>query len=414
MQDFSSAKTYTVTAEDGSTQDYTVTVTLATNSAAEITGFSIDGVHGVISGTEIDLIVPYETNLNSLSPTISLSGGATVNPGSGAPTNFSSGPVTYRVTAEDGTATKDYAVRVDGGWYVASAGDDTAGTGTRARPLATVQKALEKMAATYAAAWPGKGSPAEASGAIIIMDVVEVGQQIDINDTGGIYPPIVLRDDPSSPGGTLQALAGIGATKAIVWISDAAVTLTGGLILQGTNNLMDNIRGVYVASGGFTMSGGTISGNTASGDGGGGVYMMSGGTFTMSGGTISNNAANIDGGGGVYIERGAYMLDGTFTMTGGTISNNTAGRVGGGVYVESLSTDRFSKTGGTIYGSNDDSNKNTATSGALYGGWSDANYIFGHAIFIGPHNSTSAKRKDTTVGPADTLYCNDLVEGTVW
>lgn len=85
--------------------------------------------------------------------------------------------------------------------------------------------------------------------------------------------------------------------------------------------------GVYVdGSGTFTMNGGTISGNTASSFGGG-VYVGGSRTFTMNGGTISGNTAGVRGG-GVYL----YGLTVNFTMNGGTISGNTA-KDGGGVYV---------------------------------------------------------------------------------
>jgi hypothetical protein len=42
-QDFTSAKTYTVTAEDGSTQDYVVTVNNLKNTEKQITAFTIAG-----------------------------------------------------------------------------------------------------------------------------------------------------------------------------------------------------------------------------------------------------------------------------------------------------------------------------------------------------------------------------------
>jgi hypothetical protein len=42
-QDFTSPKTYTVTAEDGSTQDYVVTVNNLKNTEKQITAFTIAG-----------------------------------------------------------------------------------------------------------------------------------------------------------------------------------------------------------------------------------------------------------------------------------------------------------------------------------------------------------------------------------
>ncbi|MDR1947906.1 MAG: DUF5018 domain-containing protein, partial [Spirochaetaceae bacterium] len=107
-QNFSSAKTYTVTAQDGTTKDYTVTVTVAKNSAKDITAFKIGTASGTISGTTIAVTVPYGTSRTSLTPTVTVSTGASYSP-TGAQ-NFSSAK-TYTVTAEDGT-TKDYTVTV--------------------------------------------------------------------------------------------------------------------------------------------------------------------------------------------------------------------------------------------------------------------------------------------------------------
>jgi hypothetical protein len=102
---------YWVTAQDGSKQKYMVTVQTGKNSAADITGFSINGANGSISGDTISLTLPSGTNLTSLTPVISLSPGATVNPPSGQAQNFTN-QVTYTVTAEDETTTKPYTVTV--------------------------------------------------------------------------------------------------------------------------------------------------------------------------------------------------------------------------------------------------------------------------------------------------------------
>jgi hypothetical protein len=109
-QDFSSPKGYEVTAKDGTTkQTYTVTVGVAPNTAAEITAFKIGSVSGTISGTNIGVTVPYGTTVTSLTPTISLSAGASVSPTTAQ--DFSSAK-TYTVTAQDGTTKKAYTVTV--------------------------------------------------------------------------------------------------------------------------------------------------------------------------------------------------------------------------------------------------------------------------------------------------------------
>jgi hypothetical protein len=83
---------------------------LVKNSDAVILGFSIAETVGAISGTDIALWLPQETDKTSLSPEIVLSQGATVDPLSGSPRDFSA-PLTYTVTAEDGSV-QSYTVRV--------------------------------------------------------------------------------------------------------------------------------------------------------------------------------------------------------------------------------------------------------------------------------------------------------------
>lgn len=100
-QDFSTPRTYTVTAADGTTQDYSVTVTVARSSAKDITQLTILGNTGVISGTAIGVTVPNGTDLTALMPTVTHTG-VSVSPASGAAQSFSSA-VVYTVTADDGT-----------------------------------------------------------------------------------------------------------------------------------------------------------------------------------------------------------------------------------------------------------------------------------------------------------------------
>lgn len=108
-QDFSIPVTYTVTAQDGSTQKYVVTITTAPSDAKEITGFSVAGGEAEIVGSAISVTVPYGTDVTFLTPTVQHTG-ASVSPASKASRDFSS-PVEYTVTAADGS-TKTYTVTV--------------------------------------------------------------------------------------------------------------------------------------------------------------------------------------------------------------------------------------------------------------------------------------------------------------
>ncbi len=116
-QDFTSPVTYTVTAKDGSTQVYTVKVTVLTTSTKDITSFVIKNslnpamdwtdVTGVITGTNIAIELPAGTDVTALKPTV-LQNGNIVNPANEVAKDFTS-PQTYTVTAQDGT-TQVYTV----------------------------------------------------------------------------------------------------------------------------------------------------------------------------------------------------------------------------------------------------------------------------------------------------------------
>ncbi len=103
-----------VTAEDGTTtKTYTITVNATASTEANITNFTVASVTGTIDGSAhtVAVTVPFGTNVTALVPTITLSAGATVDPASGVAQDFTS-PVTYTVTAEDGTTTQPWVVTV--------------------------------------------------------------------------------------------------------------------------------------------------------------------------------------------------------------------------------------------------------------------------------------------------------------
>jgi hypothetical protein len=117
VNDFTNPVTYTVTAADSTTVNYTVTVAVATSSAKAITAFSLAGVAGTIDETNktIALTMPFGTNVTALIATYTTTG-AGVSVGatsqiSGITANNFTNPVSYTVTAADGT-TVNYAVTV--------------------------------------------------------------------------------------------------------------------------------------------------------------------------------------------------------------------------------------------------------------------------------------------------------------
>ena len=114
-QDFTNPVYYTVTAMDGTTAQYMVTAVVHdADNEKSILLFRFDALDddGVIDEIlhRIDFVLPAETDITQLVPTIVVSEGATVNPASGVAQDFTN-PVTYTVTAQNGT-TAEYTVTV--------------------------------------------------------------------------------------------------------------------------------------------------------------------------------------------------------------------------------------------------------------------------------------------------------------
>ncbi|MBV6645266.1 MAG: BspA family leucine-rich repeat surface protein, partial [Cyclobacteriaceae bacterium] len=115
-QDFSEVVEYTVTAADGSTtRVWSVTVELAPNTATDILTFSIaeqtqEAVIDAVSGT-VYIIVNSDADVSALSPAITLSEQASIDPPSGSSVNFTD-PTVFTVTAGNGD-TRDWTVTVD-------------------------------------------------------------------------------------------------------------------------------------------------------------------------------------------------------------------------------------------------------------------------------------------------------------
>ncbi len=103
---------YTIKYGNNSGNNYTYSVS-GLSSQAEILAFTFTQQTGAAtinsSASTVAVEVAYGTALTSLTPTIGISAGATINPASGVARNFSS-PLTYTVTAENGTTTKVWTV----------------------------------------------------------------------------------------------------------------------------------------------------------------------------------------------------------------------------------------------------------------------------------------------------------------
>jgi hypothetical protein len=115
-QNFANPLTYTVTAEDGSMQAYSVVVGIAKSTEKKITSFKFSAltpeVVGVIdeSAKKVNLVVPNAISLTALVPTLEISANSTSSPASGIAKDFTN-PVIYSITAQDGSK-QDYTVTV--------------------------------------------------------------------------------------------------------------------------------------------------------------------------------------------------------------------------------------------------------------------------------------------------------------
>lgn len=119
-QDFTNPVYYTVTAMNGTTAQYMVeAVVHDAENEKSILSFRFDALDkdGIIDEVvrKIDFVLPAETDVTQLVPTIEVSEGATVEPASGVAQDFTN-PVTYTVTAQNGTtAVYTVTVVVEGG-----------------------------------------------------------------------------------------------------------------------------------------------------------------------------------------------------------------------------------------------------------------------------------------------------------
>jgi hypothetical protein len=106
--DFTTPVAYTITAADGTTATYAVTVTVASFAAKAITAYSLAGVPGTIDEAvkTIAVALPSGTDITALASTFATTGAivkiGTASQVSGAtPNNFTVSPVAYIVTAAD-------------------------------------------------------------------------------------------------------------------------------------------------------------------------------------------------------------------------------------------------------------------------------------------------------------------------
>jgi hypothetical protein len=116
-QDFTNDVVYTVTAENGDEQPYTVSVTVESNTDNKVMAFTFEELDPVVEADEIDhtksrinITVPYGTDITALVPTIVVSTNANISPATGVAQDFTN-TVEYVVTAENGDE-RNYTVNL--------------------------------------------------------------------------------------------------------------------------------------------------------------------------------------------------------------------------------------------------------------------------------------------------------------
>ena len=222
--------------------------------------------------------------------------------------------------------------------YVSSGGDDASGDGSKAKPFATLQKAVDTVIAN---------NDTMSAYTIYVDGTLECGDSTYIGKNGmadfsALAQNLTLTIKALSSTATLDA----NQKTRVIYAKPAsgALDLTlENLVITGGNA---SIGGGIYNNGTVTITSGTISSCTATYCGGG-VYVDSGGTFKMSGtakitGCTVTSTGTSDGGGGIYNEGGNVEI------AGGTISGCTAGRSGGGICVHSNGI--LTMTGGSISG----------------------------------------------------------------
>jgi hypothetical protein len=449
-QNFGAPVYYTVTAEAGTQKTYEVRITnKAPNTDTGIFDFVITNVPAakVVIGQKprpdgkipIVIQIPYDptgTLEDNLIPAITLRSPDSsikkvhlnldyeAEAASGTPIRFTGQEATYRVTAQGGSATQDYAVVVsEGGQYYYVNGqtgrDDLPDyyTGeSESRPFKTLAYAVYKASqhqtinhifvsgelndTTEGGAWEKGSVPISnipngfhSSGSDPDSDPYSV---FNLRGTKGKTITITGVGNNATLRGTTgkRVLSITGDDEGGANLIFENITITGGRALTGNDQTHNgNGGGIYIGEASkVKFSGGAITGNTAAGSGGG-VFVESENhatnysEFTFMGGTISGNTAsgsgkwanpnsssdamNHAGGGGVCVSG-----DALFWFASGIISNNTTAGSGGGVLVRGRLVDTdydkskgnygFLMSGGNISGNKSNGGASPHGGGGVY------------------------------------------------
>ena len=266
--------------------------------------------------------------------------------------------------------------------------DDTNGTGSPYKPLATISKAVSLISTMPTGEYTIHVKDGTTED---ISSTIQINKNITIecwkNTTGDTLGIATLKWNGTSAGLMVQIIS--GGTLTIEGEKTADETWSG-LVLDGNKDAEKRAEGISCSNGGtlnlnggtiincnatvsqqygvalnisngavVVMNGGKISSNNANG-GMGTVYLGSTDTnypsFTMAGGIICDNNYT----GSASYSPGVYISKGSFTMKDdGEITRNISSYYAGGIYISNNENAAFSMTGGKIY-SNTAENKGSA------------------------------------------------------
>jgi hypothetical protein len=237
--DFTNPVAYIVTAADTSTATYSITVSVAANTAKAITAFSFSGYGGAAgvideAGKTIAVTVPFGTNVTALAATFSTTGanvkvGATVQTSNVSLDDFTS-PVNYTVTAADAsTTTYTVTVAVAANTAKAMTAFSFAGYGGAA---GVIDEAAKTIAVTVPFATDVSVLVATftATGTTVKVGAIDQTSTSTANDFTGPVAYIVTAADATSATYIVTVTVAASSAKALTAFSFASFSHSAGTI----------------------------------------------------------------------------------------------------------------------------------------------------------------------------------------